>query len=176
MQSASDERLMQEYANGHPEAFEELYARYRKTLYAYFRRQVSDAATANDLYQGAWEKIIAGRGRYRPDAPFRAWIFRIAHNHLMDHFRRLRPTAPLEESGFMDTAPGPETQLDEAAQKTALRRAILELPSEQRDALLLRLEGEFSLQTIAELCEVGHETIKSRLRYATKHLKKVLMT
>ena len=66
MQEMSDEKLMQRYAKGDAKAFDQLYARHRAPLYRYFIRQVGNPATANDLYQGAWEKIIKARGKYRP--------------------------------------------------------------------------------------------------------------
>jgi len=73
------------------EAFEVLYERHRGPLYRYILRLVGNPATANDLYQGSWEKIIKARGRYKDSAPFKAWMYRIAHNHVMDHFRREQP-------------------------------------------------------------------------------------
>ena len=180
MRDLDDERLMQLYASGDMHAFEELYGRYRGPLYRYIRRQVGDAATANDLYQGSWEKIIGARHRYRVKAPFRAWAFRIAHNHLVDHFRRQRPTSSLDQGGYvMDlpgTEPGPDTTLEGQNQEERLRQAILELPPEQRDTLLLKIETGLALGEIATMTGVGRETVKSRLRYATTRLRKVLST
>ena len=65
MREKTDEQLMQQYAKGNAQAFDQLYARHRGALYRYFRRQVNDEATANDLYQGVWEKIISARKKYR---------------------------------------------------------------------------------------------------------------
>jgi RNA polymerase sigma-70 factor (ECF subfamily) len=178
MRDLADERLMQHYASGDMRAFEELYRRYRGPLYRYFRRQVSDPATANDLYQGSWEKIIGARHRYRAKAPFRAWVFRIARNHLVDFYRRQRPTASLDQGGYFMDLPGPEpepeTVLEGADQERRLRQAILNLSPEQRDALLLKLESGLALDEIATMTGVGRETVKSRLRYATAQLRKVL--
>ena len=74
MRERSDEDLMEAWAAGSMQAFEALYARYRGPLYRYILRQAGDDATANDLYQGSWEKIIRARKSYRPQAPFRAWM------------------------------------------------------------------------------------------------------
>jgi len=68
MRERSDETLMMAYADGNMEAFELLYSRHRGPLYRYILRQVSDAATANDLFQGSWEKIIKASGSYKPSA------------------------------------------------------------------------------------------------------------
>ena len=89
---------MAEWAAGGLQAFETLYDRYRTPLYRYILRLCGDEATANDLYQGCWEKIIRARRRYRPRAPYRAWMYRVAHNHVMDHFRRARPESEIPVS------------------------------------------------------------------------------
>ena len=91
MRETTDEQLMQQYAKGNAQAFDQLYARHRGALYRYFRRQVNDEATANDLYQGVWEKIIHARKKYLSSSPFTAWMYRIAHNHLDDHYRLSKP-------------------------------------------------------------------------------------
>jgi len=176
MHELSDEQLMLRYAAGEMPAFEVLYDRHRGALYRYFVRHLGEATTANDLYQSCWEKVIGARSRYRPQAPFRAWLFRIAHNLVADHYRRRPPLTPLDESGFVGAAPGPDEALERDAQAASLRAALLSLPSEQRDALLLKLEGGFSLEDIASLSGVGRETIKSRLRYATERLRKVMQS
>jgi len=170
----SDERLMLDYAKGQIAAFETLYARYREPLYRYFARHVTDPATANDLYQGCWEKVIAGRRRYRDRAPFRAWLFRIARNHLTDHYRATRPQTGLAESLADDPVRQPEQLHAHEDRLQLFRRALAALPRAQRDTLLLKLEGELTLEQIAKLSGESRETIKSRLRYATAKLKQAL--
>jgi len=180
MRDLGDERLMQLYGSGDMRAFEELYRRYRGPLYRYILRQVSDPATASDLYQGSWEKIIGARRSYRPTAPFKAWAFRIAHNHLVDYYRRQRPATSLDQGGYVadlaGTEANPETALDEERQERQLRQAILDLPPDQRDTLLLKLESGLALEEIATMTGVGRETVKSRLRYATSRLRRALST
>lgn len=183
MTEPSDEALMKAYAEGDMPAFEQLYQRYRGPLYRYILRLVGDPPTANDLYQGSWEKIIAARRRYEASAPFRAWMFRIAHNHAVDHFRRTRSPAfsahhaPAPDD-LATANPGPEQALastQAAAQAaTRLEAALRELPDEQRQAVLLKLEAGLDLRAIAEVTGVNPETAKSRLRYATARLKAVL--
>lgn len=174
MRDQSDENLMLRYATGDMDAFEALYARYRVPLYCYFVRQTGNTSEANDLYQGVWEKIIAGRARFAAGTPFKAWAFRIAHNHLVDYLRRQRPTAPLEQAGFLGTPPGQEDSADREQRQKALRKALKALPEAQRATVMLRLEGGFGIDEIALMTGVGAETAKSRLRYATAKLKQVL--
>ena len=174
MRERSDEELMKAYAGGSHKAFELLYQRHRGPLYRYILRQAGDAATANDLYQGCWEKIIKARASYKAAAPFPAWMFRIAHNHLMDHFRRQKPVSdwPPEEIAASD--PGPAEMLLDSARNVGLQQAVQQLPPEQKDVLLLKLEAGLDLHAIAEVTGVNRETAKSRLRYAVGKLKNVL--
>jgi len=175
MRETTDEQLMQRYANGDALAFDKLYARHRGPLYRYFNRQVNNAATANDLYQGAWEKIIKARRKYRPGAPFTAWMYRIAHNHLVDHYRQLRPVDSVETDSLSDERPGPAQDVIDGENSELLRAGILALPADQRDTLLLKLETGLKMEDIARVTGVSRETVKSRLRYAVNKLKQVLI-
>ncbi|MEE4174763.1 MAG: sigma-70 family RNA polymerase sigma factor [Xanthomonadales bacterium] len=174
MHEDSDETLMLAYAQGDAKAFEVLYGRYRQSLYGYFLRHVSDEPTANDLYQGCWEKVIRGRKRYRERSPFRAWLFHIAHNHLVDHYRAQRSTAPLPDSLAEESTREPPAQLAEDDRSMAFRAALAELPQEQREALSLRLDAGLSQEEVARVTGVGKETVKSRLRYGIRKLREVL--
>jgi RNA polymerase sigma factor (sigma-70 family) len=174
MRERSDETLMKAYADGNMEAFERLYNRHRGPLYRYILRQVNDAATANDLFQGSWEKIIKASGSYRPSAPFRAWMYRIAHNHVVDYFRRIRPVSDIPPEEIEADNPAPEKQLLDEQRSSDLRKAVKQLPVEQKDVFLLKLEAGLDLQTIADVTGVSRETAKSRLRYAVGKLKKTL--
>ena len=175
MQEKTDEKLMQQYAKGNAKAFDELYTRHRAPLYRYFNRQVNDAATANDLYQGAWEKIIKARGKYRPTSPFTAWMYRIAHNHLVDHYRRSQPADSVETETLSDKQPGPAQDVIDGEQNRQLRAGIINLPEEQRNTLLLKLETGLKMEEIARVTGVSRETVKSRLRYAVNKLKRSLV-
>lgn len=174
MRDYTDEYLMRRYANGDAQAFDQLYQRHRGPLYRYFLRQVSNTATANDLYQGVWEKIIKARRRYHPGAPFTVWMYRIAHNHLVDHYRQLRPTSELQEQSTADPRSGPVQVIIERENRDRLRAGIVALPVEQRNTLLLKLETGLKLEDIARVTGVSRETAKSRLRYAIKKLRQGL--
>ena len=78
---------MGRFQDGDSAAFETLYLRHRGALYHYFVRQVARSAV-DDLFQDVWLGVIKGRARYRPEAPFSAYLYRIAHNVLVDHYRR----------------------------------------------------------------------------------------
>ena len=175
MRETTDEQLMQQYAKGNAQAFDQLYARHRGALYRYFRRQVSDEATANDLYQGVWEKIIHARKKYRPSSPFTAWMYRIAHNHLVDHYRRLKPVTHIEMDTLSDQKAEPTEKAIDGQQRALLQENIAALPVEQRNTLLLKLETGLKMEEIAFVTGASRETVKSRLRYAVDKLKRSLV-
>jgi RNA polymerase sigma-70 factor (ECF subfamily) len=174
-----DEALMLAWSGGDASAFEQLYGRHRTRLYRYFLRQLRDPALADDFFQDTWQKVIAARHEWRPDAPFAAWLYRIAHNRLGDHWRaaRLRPVAPGDADARLARLPGhdtPERTLGEFEQRRELQLALEALPQEQRDVVLLRLEQELTLEQIGAITGVGRETVKSRLRYAMDKLRQQL--
>ena len=173
MDDLSDEQLMLDYAAGKPGAFDVLYARHRGPLYRFVLRQAGEPALANDLYQGIWEKMIQARAAYRPAAPFRAWMYTIARNHLLDHWRRQQPIADVDLSEFEDEAAGPESTAIACEREEQLSAAIEQLPQVQKEALLLRLEGGLDLREIAQVSGVNEETAKSRLRYALAKLRPI---
>ena len=169
-----DEELVARWAAGDLSAFEALYDRYRQPLYRYLLRLAGDEASANDWYQGAWEKVIRARKSYKPKGPFRAWLYRIAHNHAMDQFRRNRPETELDNVTLVSGETEPAEALDHLERERSLREAVQALPEKQREALLLKLDAGLALDEIAAVTGVNRETAKSRLRYAVARLKTVL--
>ncbi|KGQ20793.1 RNA polymerase sigma-70 factor, ECF subfamily [Lysobacter dokdonensis DS-58] len=173
---ASDEQLMLDWVSGDGAAFEQLYGRHRTRLYRYFLRHLRDTALADELFQDTWQKVIAARAGWSPDAPFGTWLYRIAHNRLGDHWRaaKYRPPAPDDGDERAARIPDPDTperQLSEFEQRRRLQLALDALPPEQREVVLLRLEQELTLEEIGTITGVGRETVKSRLRYAMDKLR-----
>ena len=173
---ASDERLMLDWVAGDGAAFEQLYGRHRTRLYRYLLRQLRDAALADEFFQDVWQKVIAARAGWTPDAPFGTWLYRIAHNRLGDHWRaaKYRPPAPEDADERAARIPDPDTperQLSEFEQRRRLQLALDALPPEQREVVVMRLEQELTLEEIGEITGVGRETVKSRLRYAMDKLR-----
>ncbi|WP_282271923.1 RNA polymerase sigma factor [Stenotrophomonas sp. PS02298] len=176
VQTPTDEVLMLAYADGDSDAFSELYARHRARLFHYLLGQLRDRPLAEELFQDVWQKMINARAGWKPDAAFATWLFRIAHNRLNDHWRaaRHRPAAPEdadERTARLTDNCTPELLADEQAQRLQLRQALAELPPEQQEVVILRLEQELSLEEIGQITGVGRETVKSRLRYAMDKLR-----
>lgn len=173
----SDDDLMLRYADGDIAAFDLLYARYRTRLFRYLNRLVSNRAQAEELYQDTWSRVIDARTRYAPTARFGAWLFRIAHHLAIDHLRRSRPQVDVDEVLLSFPGPSgddPSISFDQAERCEHLLRLVDGLPTEQKAVLLLRAEGELSLEEIAQNMNTGRETIKSRLRYALAKLRQGL--
>jgi len=171
-----DDALMLAYAGGDVAAFERLYARHRGRLYRFLLRQARDSALADEIFQDVWQRVIAARQQWKPDAAFSTWLFRIAHNRMNDHWRaqKHRPAAPDgadERAARVPDPHTPERTLSEFEQRRRLQLALDELPDEQREVLTLRLEQELTLEEIGSITGVGRETVKSRLRYAMDKLR-----
>lgn len=171
-----DETLMLRWAAGENAAFEQLYGRHRGRLYRFLLRQLREPALADELFQDVWQRVIAARRGWKPEAAFTTWLYRIAHNRLNDHWRAQKHRPAVPEDAEARTArvadpDDPERRLSEFEQRRRLQLALAELPDEQREVLLLRLEQELSLEEIGRITGVGRETVKSRLRYAMDKLR-----
>jgi len=170
---APDEELMLAYRDGDAGAFETLYARHRGALYRFVLRSLKDRAVAEELFQEAWIRVIEARERYAPSARFKTWLYTIAHNLLVDHWRK-KGLALVELNDEHASADNPERQVE--ARQTAARflQALEALPLAQREAFLLHEEAGLSVPEIAAATGTNEEAAKSRLRYATAKLKAVI--
>ena len=185
--AAGDEALMLAYAAGDAAAFDALYARHKGGSYRYLLRHCGNAGTADEMFQDVWMNVIRARATYAPTAKFTTWLYRIAHNRLVDHWRASGQVElvaahadddddaidPLSRVAAARTsAPGVRAQAREIGAR--IDAALRTLPAAQREAFLLQYEGGLSLAEIAELTGAGAETVKSRLRYATARLRAAL--
>jgi RNA polymerase sigma-70 factor (ECF subfamily) len=172
--SPDDAALMLRYKDGDIAAFETLYKRHNDSLYRYLLRLSRNTATAEDLYQEVWSKIIKTRERYRPTAKFTTFLYRVAHNAFVDYVRRNKRYAGSAEVPI-DAIEDAAQSLDDVAEKSLAREkmmyALQSLPDEQRDTFLLHEEAGLTLDEIAHVTGSNRETAKSRLRYATNKLR-----
>jgi RNA polymerase sigma factor (sigma-70 family) len=184
--SDGDETLMLAYARGDAASFDRLYARHRGATYRYLLRHTSNRATADELHQDVWLRVVGARERYRPEARFTTWLFTLARHRLVDYFRSRRDgnTVSLDEDGSAELPDSrddgttervdPLTQVMDAEAGHRLIEALAGVPGPQRDAFLLHVEAGLSLSEIATLTGVSGETVKSRLRYAYRRLRAAL--
>jgi RNA polymerase sigma factor (sigma-70 family) len=170
---APDEELMLAYGNGDAGAFDTLYARHRGALFRYVLRGVKVRAVAEELYQEIWILMIEARKRYKPSARFTTWLYTIAHNRLVDHWRRkeLALVPSDEEREPASAAADPARQLEGREALARFAKALEDLPHQQREAFLLHQEAELTAPEIAAVTNSEPEAVKSRLRYAYAKLK-----
>jgi RNA polymerase sigma factor (sigma-70 family) len=184
LHDATDEALMQSFAQGQSSAFEQLYDRHETGVWRFVFRSVQNQAVADDLVQELWFAVARTAGSYEPTAKFKTWLFTMARNRVIDHVRTAKNHASIDaenddgESMFSDLAAesrlGPLRQVSSREQAKALLDAIEQLPQDQREAFLMQAEGDMSVEEIAEAAGVSFETAKSRLRYARNKLKVLL--
>jgi RNA polymerase sigma-70 factor (ECF subfamily) len=177
----TDEALMLAFRDGDAAAFAALYGRWRGRLYRYLAHQVADQA--DELFQDVWLRVVRAREHYEVTARFPTWLFRIAHNRLMDHYRtRGRSIVDLYDNPEDDPADdlaapeqdSPPAMLERREAGRHILEALATLPVPQREAFLLAEESGMTLEEIAATTGVGRETVKSRLRYALGRLRQAL--
>lgn len=169
-----DSALMLRYKEGDVGAFETLYRRHNNALYRYLLRLSNNPATAEDIFQEVWGKIIKARERYRPTAKFTTFLYHVAHNCFIDHIRRNQRhqnTVDLEPDTQRNPGDEPEIETERSLARRRLEAALQDLPEEQRDVFLLHEEGGLNLDQIAFVTGANRETTKSRLRYAVNKLR-----
>lgn len=182
--ATGDEDLMLAYGAGNAAAFDALYERHKGGVYRYLVRHCGNAGTADEMFQDVWMSVIRVRATYAPSAKFTTWLYRIAHNRLVDHWRASGQVEFVRVGGDDEDDPpdplaaipgarGDEPEVRVAAKQIGarLRAALATLPAAQRDCFLLHQEGGLGLAEIAELTGAGVETVKSRLRYALGKLR-----
>ena len=175
---------MLRYKQGEQAAFESLYSKYKDVLYRYFLKHCSDSHQSEELYQEVWIKLINSVKRYEPKAKFKTYLFTIAHNTLVDFYRKTKPTQTMEfetaevtEDIENHTTPLslPEDEFTLKQKSKFLMQALDNLSAEQKEVAILYFEQDMSIQEIAEITQVNHETAKSRLRYAKNKLKAAVL-
>jgi RNA polymerase sigma-70 factor, ECF subfamily len=186
----TDEALMAAYQQGDVAAFAELVARHEKRLWSFVRRFVADSATAEDLLQEVFLRIVKSATEWQASAKFSTWLYTIARNLCTDNARR----GALRKADSLDQTPGPGRDdsgphridkiagSDPNAEKAAMNReiadrvdrAVAELPLEQREVFLMREVMDMSFAEIAVATKASEPTVKSRMRYALERLRTAL--
>ena len=186
----ADEVLLHAYRAGDVRAFERLVARYEKPIWNFLRRFVADAATAEDLLQEVFLRVVKSADEWRGAAKFSTWLYTIARNLTVDQSRRAvhRNAASLDgpaHAGSDSTAtlhdrlPSPDRRADDLASDRQTKRrideAVAALPAEQREVFLMREVMEMPFAEIATAVGASEPTVKSRMRYALEKLRAALV-
>ena len=179
---------MQLYQSGDEQAFEVLYWRHQRGIFNYISHFIGGSgAQAEDLLQDIFLKVVKASKRYEPTAKFTTWLYQIARNGCIDHFRKMkhRKTKSLSQpidreedlsiqSTIANSDPSPEKAAHINELTGLLKEAITTLPEEQKEVFLMREDLNLSFAEIAESIGCPINTAKSRMRYALEHLRKAL--
>src|SRR5262249_47963031 len=161
--------LLERFAQGDEEAFEELFRRFQGPVFAWTMRIVRDRGIAEDLTVETFWRIYRSRERFEPDGNFGAWAYRIATNLALSHVRRARPEEDVDEEPAMAESPDAAERQETAAR---VRRAFERLPPRLRVTVMLALVEERPYPEIAEALGVPLGTVKSRVFRAVRILRK----
>jgi RNA polymerase sigma-70 factor (ECF subfamily) len=147
-----------------------LFDRYQTPLFNFYSKLTGDRTLSEDLVQEVFLRILKYRQSYRPGTPFRSWIYQIARNARVDHFRKFPHQTALEPEMLPPVLPRDSAQENQEAQ--LLQRALMQLPEEKREILLLCRFQELKYQEIAELLGCELATVKTRIHRALLELRK----
>jgi len=182
----ADEALMVQFQQGDARAFEILLTRHQRPVFNFILRSVRSRATAEELMQEAFLRVIKGAAKYKQQAKFTTWLYTIARNLCVDHSRRMKHRRtqsldqPLGEDGgtMLDRVADDQIGSDRKAVSKELsgrmQEAIAALSDEQREVFLLREFQHLPFKEIAEVVGVPENTVKSRMRYALEKLRDAL--
>jgi len=154
-----------------------LFDRHHLAVFDFLARMTGSRAIAEDLVQDVFERILKYRATWRGDAPFSAWLFRIARNARADYYRKREFTATYTDAmDGEDPAPGPEATLENESEAARLQRALMLLRADKRELIVLARYREMKYEAIAELLEVDVGTIKVRVHRSLKELRDIFLT
>jgi RNA polymerase sigma-70 factor (ECF subfamily) len=167
---------------GDPDALSAVISRYQHRLYRYMLRLVREPATADDLFQQTWLRVMERIGRYDARRNFESWLFSMAHNLAVDFWRAKRGDSldAVADSGdspgerLPATGPDALEQLLDFERGAMLAACMNDLPAIHREVLTLRFEEDMKLEEIAEVAGIPLSTVKSRLRRALEGLREAL--
>lgn len=184
MSTIPDNILIQQYLVGNNEAFETLLSRYKQRIYSFIYSKVKDRELTDDIFQDTFIKVIKTlkKGTYNDEGRFLSWVMRIAHNLIVDHFRRKQRMPKYEshnaEKDVFYRVSEPTQNIEDFLINTQIKEdlnaLILELPDNQYEVLHMRLYQDMSFKEIAERTNVSINTSLGRMRYGLINLRKLI--
>lgn len=183
--TTSDAILVKEYLDGNEFSLEVLINRHKQRIYSFIYSKVLDRDVTEDVFQDTFIKVIRTlkRGKYNEEGKFLPWVMRIAHNLVIDHFRRNKRMPKFQTSKdfdifdvISDGEESTENQMINSQVHEDVKRLIEELPDDQKEVLIMRMYKEMSFKEIAEATDVSINTALGRMRYALINLRKVIDT
>lgn len=183
MQQMSDQDLIRTYISGNQSAFEVLLKRHKDQIFTKIFLMVKDRDIANDVFQDTCIKVVQTlqRGKYNEEGKFLPWVLRIAHNLVIDHFRRSNKMPAVRSDGENDVFAtigrdelNAEDQMVRDQIMGEVKGLLKHLPPEQKEVVVMRLYYKMSFKEIAEMNNISINTALGRMRYALINLRKVV--
>jgi RNA polymerase sigma factor (sigma-70 family) len=183
VQPITDQDLIGKYLAGNQSSLEKLIRRHKNRVFAYILMIVKDKELAEDLFQDTFIKVIntIRSGSYKEEGKFIQWVMRIAHNLIIDYFRKAKRIPILENSDDYDIFDRVRIPVESVEQKLIMdqihedvKKLIEYLPKEQKEVLVMRHYGDMSFKDIAEQTNVSINTALGRMRYALINLRKLV--
>ena len=183
-QNQTDQELVQKFLGGDNSSIETLINRHKNKVYTYIILTVRNQQLAEDIFQDTFIKVIKSlhEGKYRDDGKFLSWVIRIAHNLIIDHFRKEKQINTFSkkdyEADIFNTRKFSDGNVEDFIIKEQItndvKALIDELPDDQKQVILLRHYGGLSFKEIAEQTNVSINTALGRMRYALINLRKII--
>jgi RNA polymerase sigma-70 factor (ECF subfamily) len=187
MVQLDDRELISLYLQGNETAFKTLLMRHKSKIYRFIMMKINDTDLANDIFQETFIKVVntLKLGHYNEEGKFLPWVMRIAHNLIIDHFRRINKVTMISESSSLKSdytifnkLQVQDDNIEESILKSELESQMLELveflPEMQKDILKMRLFQDLSFKDIAENEGISINTALGRMRYALINLRKLM--
>lgn len=180
---ANDAYLVKTYIDGNEQALSVLINRHQQRIYSFIFSKVFDKDIAEDIFQDTFIKVIntLKRRKYNEEGKFLPWVMRIAHNLVIDHFRRNKRMPKFESSGdfnifsvLCDSGLNAEKQIIKDQIEADVKELIKELPQDQMEVLVMRIYKDMSFKEISENTGVSINTALGRMRYALINLRKII--
>jgi RNA polymerase sigma-70 factor (ECF subfamily) len=178
-----DALLVKNYVAGDESALSVLISRHQSKIYGFIYSKISDRDITDDIFQDTFIKVIKTlkSNSYNEEGKFLPWVMRIAHNLIIDHFRRNKKMPMFREteefsifSIMTDNSQTIESKMITEQVEKDLKKIIEELPADQKEVLIMRIYQDLSFKEISELTGVSINTALGRMRYALMNLRKVI--
>lgn len=183
LSSLNDQELVNQFLEGNQSSLEVLITRHKRKIFTSIFLLIRNRTLTEDIFQETFIKVIntLRSGQYNEEGKFLAWVIRIAHNLVIDHFRKEKKMPKIretEEFSIFDVLHAEEENAQEIIVKQQihkeLRKLIEELPMEQKEVLIMRHYGDLSFKEIADITHVSINTALGRMRYALMNLRKLM--
>ncbi len=178
-----DSLLVKDYMAGNENALSLLISKHQSKIYGFIYSKIQNRDVCDDVFQDTFIKVIKTlkSNSYNEEGKFLPWVMRIAHNLIIDHFRKNKKMPMLREteefsifSIMTDNCATIENQLISEQVELDLKKLILELPEDQREVLMMRYYQDLSFKEISEITGVSINTALGRMRYAIMNIRKII--